>query len=97
MSGILNDPPISTNSPLETGISPFSANVLSTNSNAAALLFTTVAASAPINSQTNASIWSSRSPLLPSSRLYSRLVGEAATLFIASIAVCGSTARPKFV
>ena len=46
---------ISTNWPRETGTSLPLANVLSTSRTAAALLFTTVAASAPVNSANNSS------------------------------------------
>ena len=48
ISGIRNDPPISINSPREVGTSLRFAKLFSTNKTAAALLFTTVAASAPV-------------------------------------------------
>ena len=97
ISGIRKDPPISTNSPLETGISNPCARVFNTSNNAAALLLTTVAASVPSNSQMSCSAWSSRSPRVPLCRSYSKLVGIDATWFIASMARRGSSARPRLV
>ena len=62
MSGILKLPPISTSSPRETIALAFNAIVLSASTTAAALLFTTVAASAPVNSQINCSMAAARAP-----------------------------------
>ena len=47
--GTLNDPPISTSSPLETITSLFLAKVDSISKTAAALLLTTTASSAPVS------------------------------------------------
>src|SRR6266852_1172618 len=50
MSGIRNDPPISTSSPRETTASPPRASALSASSTAPAALFTTSASAAPVSS-----------------------------------------------
>ena len=97
MSGIRNAPPISMSSPRETIVSFRFDNALSNKKTAAALLFTTVAASAPVSSQSSSSTSSSRSPRLPSPRSYSSAHGSAAALAIAAITSSGMTARPKFV
>ena len=66
-------PPISTSSPLETQTTFFDAKVLRQSKTAAALLFTTVAASAPVSSVRIFSTWLSLSPLDPFSSSYSKL------------------------
>ena len=73
------------------------ASVARVSSTAAALLLTTVQASAPVSSQTRDSIRSSRSPRPPSSRSYSRLAGAVMAATTASTASCGSRARPRLV
>ena len=50
-SGIRNFPPISTSSPRETTVSPPEASAVNMSSTAAALLFTAMAASAPVSLQ----------------------------------------------
>src|SRR3989442_1574340 len=50
MSGIRNDPPISTSSPRDTTASPPRARALRATSSAPAALFTTSASSAPVSS-----------------------------------------------
>ena len=57
MSGIRNDPPISTNCPLETITSLPSASSFSDNNTAAALLFTINASSAPTIEEIKFDIW----------------------------------------
>ena len=76
ISGIRNEPPISINSPRDTGTSLRRASADNTNKTAAALLLTTVAASAPVSSQISSSTWESRSPRRPLARSYSRLLGR---------------------
>ena len=71
ISGMRNDPPISTSSPRETTASwPF-ANSESTMRVAAALLLTAMAASAPVSAHTSDSMWSWRLPRAMFSTLYS--------------------------
>ncbi len=74
MSGMRNDPPISTSCPRETITSRPWAKAVSINSTAAALLLTTMAASAPVRRQRRPSTCSCRDPRSPSSRRYSRLL-----------------------
>ena len=97
MSGMRNDPPISINSPLETTTSFLLDKACKSKNTAAALLLTTVAASAPVNSQRISSTSSSRSPRLPSPKSYSRAQGSEAALAIASTTSGGMMARPKLV
>jgi hypothetical protein len=52
ISGMRNDPPISTSSPRETITSQPRASSFTTSETAAALLFTTSAASDPVNRRT---------------------------------------------
>ena len=73
ISGILNDPPISTNWPRDTITSLPSANSFSDNKTAAALLLTTIASSAPVIEDICAEIWFWRCPRLPVSRFNSKL------------------------
>ncbi len=68
---------------------------LSASKTAAALLFTTVAASAPVSAQSSSSTSVSRSPRMPSSRSYSRLTGERAACSTASIAGFGQKRAPQ--
>ena len=56
-SGMRKEPPISTNSPRDTITSRSLARVSRDMSTAAALLFTTRAAWAPVNSQSSSSTW----------------------------------------
>ena len=97
ISGIRNAPPISISSPRDTITSLPCASEFSPSSTAAALLFTTVAASAPVNCTNNCSSVSSRLPRLPAARSYSKLIGLPATAIIASMAACESRARPRLV
>ena len=97
MSGMRNAPPISTSSPRETSTSLPRASVLSSSSTAAALLFTAVAASPPVNSRSRPSRWSSRSPRSPLPRSYSRLVGRPMATATACTASGGASARPRLV
>ena len=96
-SGMRNAPPISTSSPRETNTSRWRASVFNTNSTAAALLLTTVAASAPVRRQIHSSTWTSRSPRRPLAKSNSRLLAPEATAVMASIASRGSGARPRLV
>src|SRR3546814_9283078 len=75
MSGMRKAPPISTNSPRDTTTSRRLAKPLSISKTAAALLLTTVAASAPVSSHNKSSTRSSRSPRRPVARSNSRLAG----------------------
>ena len=71
MSGIRKEPPISTSSPrLTTALLP-AANSASTMSTAAALLFTAMAASAPVRAHRRRSQWSWRLPRAMVFTLYS--------------------------
>jgi len=80
-SGIRKEPPISTSSPRETGTSLSRASALRLNKTAAALLFTTVAASAPAIANINASIWASLLPRLPAAAaMISSLLGRLDSL-----------------
>ena len=97
MSGIRNAPPISTSSPRETITSLRGASDESISSTAAALLLTTVAASAPVSSHSSPSTRSSRSPRPPLAMSYSRLAGAVIARSTASIAASGSSARPRLV
>ena len=97
ISGSLNEPPISTNSPRETITSRRRARLPSTSISAAALLLTTVAASAPVSRRNQASTCSSRSPRWPVARSNSRLDAPAATCAMAASACSGSGARPRLV
>ncbi len=92
-----NAPPISTSSPREMMTSCPNASVLSNRTTAAALLLTTVAASAPVSSQIRASRCESLSPRLPVSKLYSRSTASPAAMAIAAIAESGSLDRPRLV
>ena len=84
-------------SPRDTGTSRPRARVLRTSRTAAALLFTTVAASAPVSRASHPSTWVSRSPRLPVARSISRFTAERAASAIASMATSGSSARPRLV
>src|SRR6202451_111004 len=90
-------PPISTSSPRDTTTSRRFDKVLSISNTAAALLFTTVAASAPVNSRSSGSTTSSRSPRPPVLRSYSRLTGAVRARSPDSCNAAGSSARPKLV
>ena len=92
-----NFPPISTSSPRDTITSPDLASVLRHKRTAAALLFTTRAASAPVRRQSKDSKCAFLSPLSPRCRSYSRLEYSAA--ITASLSACSrlSGARPRFV
>ena len=68
ISGIRNAPPISTSSPRDTITSRPLASVFRASSTAAALLFTTVAASAPVRCLTRSSMACSRRPRSPWTR-----------------------------
>ena len=89
-SGILKFPPISTLSPRETATSREFASAATTNNTAAALLFTTIADSAPHNSASNLPTVDCRDPRSPVAMSNSR--------FEARFEVCDATgARPRFV
>ena len=77
MSGMRNAPPISISSPRETGTSLRFARVSRTSSTAAALLLTTIAASAEVSRRSRGSTCRCRSPRRPVSRSNSRLLGAA--------------------
>ena len=96
-SGIRNFPPISTSSPLETTTSPPLARELRMSMTAAALLFTAIAASAPVSRHRSCSKWEYLSPLFPASRLYSRL--EYPLTMSAAFFKCSPEigARPRLV
>ena len=74
MSGILNSPPISISSPLETRTSLPFAKVASISTSAAAQLFTTVADSEPVRAASIKAALASRLPLEPVSLAISRSV-----------------------
>ena len=71
MSGMRNDPPISTSSPRDTMASRPAANSESTIMTAAALLLTARAASAPVSAQTSCSQCAWRLPRSMASTSYS--------------------------
>ena len=73
MSGMRKDPPISTSSPREVMTSPPLPMALRMRSTAAALLLTTMAASAPVTSARRLSTWLCLEPRLPLSTSYSRV------------------------
>ena len=97
MSGMRNEPPISTSSPRDTSASRRLASVFNVNNTAAALLLTTVAASAPVSSHRSSAMRASRSPRAPESRSNSRLTGAVSAATTARTASAGSTARPRLV
>src|SRR5437660_8298259 len=97
ISGIRNPSPISISSPLETITSPPRASAARVTSTAAAQLFTTIAASAPVKRVSNSAVCTSRFPRAPASRSYSRLLYCVALRRNSSTTVCGSGARPRFV
>jgi hypothetical protein len=70
-SGTRKSPPISTNSPRETIVSPSRASAVSTSSAAAAQLLMTSASSAPVSSASSASARAPRRPRAPVSVSYS--------------------------
>ncbi len=74
ISGTRKEPPISTSSPLETITSLSFARAERQSMVAAALLLTTMAASAPVILVRIFSTWSWRDPLDPRFTSYSRLV-----------------------
>src|SRR5690606_11962301 len=74
-----------------------SDTVFSASTTAAALLFTTSAASAPVNSVSREAQWSYRDPRSPDSRSYSRFVYDSAARSTAARAAAASGARPRFV
>ena len=82
---------------LDTGTSRPWARVLRTNITAAALLLTTVAASAPVISQISPSTCESRSPRFPLARSYSKVVALTAAVRAAWAADLPSSARPRLV
>ena len=96
-SGIRNLPPISTSSPRDTTTSPPFARELKISITAAALLLTAIAASAPVSLHRSFSKWEYLSPLLPSSRLYSRFEYPVASAAIRSMCSRAMGARPRFV
>ena len=65
ISGRRNEPPISISSPRETTISLPDASAARPSTVAAALLFTTIASSAPVSSRSSARRWSWREPRSP--------------------------------
>ncbi len=95
-SGTRNAPPISTSSPRLTTTSRPRASAARARRTAAALLFTTSPASAPVNSHSRPRTRSWRCPLAPRSRSYSRLQYPAARP-MASTASHASGARPRLV
>ena len=97
MSGMRKAPPISTSSPRETMTSRPEPRALSISSTAAALLLTTVTASAPVNARSCSSTRSSRSPRLPVSMSHSRFIGQRSASTTACTATSGSRARPRLV
>ena len=97
MSGTRKAPPISISSPRETMTCFFCARVLSRRNTAAALLFTTVAASAPVSSQSRSLTTLSRSPRPPDSMSYSSAQGLRAAAIRACTASSGKVARPRLV
>ena len=97
MSGMRNAPPISISSPRDTIASRPPARVLRQSSTAAALLFTTVASSAPVSAQSRPRTWSSRSPRLPVGSSNSNATGSRIAATAALIAASASTARPRLV
>mmetsp|Transcript_6298 Transcript_6298/g.25483 ORF Transcript_6298/g.25483 Transcript_6298/m.25483 type:complete len:215 (+) Transcript_6298:77-721(+) len=90
-------PPISTSSPRDTMASRPRASAAMPSKTAAALLLTTVAASAPVSSQSRSSMRSSRSPRRPVSRSNSRLLGAAIRPSTCCSAASASSARPRLV
>ena len=96
-SGRRKLPPISTSSPRDTGTFRPRASVLRTSINAAAQLFTMVAASQSRRLQIRVSTIKSLSPRDPFSRSYSRLIGFVASSLIESHISSLNVARPKFV
>ncbi len=77
--------------------SRLAASAAMVSNTADALLFTTVAACAPVSSQTSSSTSASRSPRAPLSRSNSRFVGARIACATATIASSGSSARPRLV
>ena len=73
ISGMRKPSPISINSPRETMTSPPRASAASASSTAAAQLFTTIAASAPVSRSISRAVCTSRLPRAPAARSYSRL------------------------
>ncbi len=73
MSGMRNDPPISMSSPREMTACLPEANSCSTIITAAALLFTAMAASAPVSEQMSPSQWLCLLPRCMEFRSYSRV------------------------
>ena len=96
-SGMRKAPPISTSSPRETITSRPCASAPMVSSTAAALLLTTVAASAPVRVHSSSSTSESRSPRPPVARSYSRLLGAAIRVMSRCSAASASTARPRLV
>ena len=97
ISGMRKPSPISINSPRETITSPSRANAASVTSTAAAQLFTTIAASAPVSRVNNSAVCTSRFPRAPASRSYSRFEYCVALRRNSSTTLSGSGARPRFV
>ena len=97
ISGTRNEPPISISWPREITTSRPCASAASASSTPAALLFTAIAACAPVSSQSNASTCACRPPRVPCSNSYSRFEYPLATESIASSASNASGARPRFV
>ena len=96
-SGIRKEPPTSTSSPLETTTSFPLAMAARTSMVAAALLFTAMAASAPVTFFTMSSTIRWRLPLVPDFRSYSRVQYASITSATACDASLLSLARPRLV
>src|SRR6516164_3817306 len=97
ISGMRKPSPISISSPRDTITSPPRASAASVTSTAAAQLFTTMTASAPVRRRSNRAQWTSRLPRAPAATSYSRLVYSVATRRNSSITSRESGARPRFV
>ena len=89
------DPPISTSWPLEMTTSRSSASAWRINITAAALLFTTMADSAPVSPQIRSETRSWREPRLPVSASISSVQYPSITSVTARRAASDNTARPR--
>ena len=97
ISGTRKLPPISTSSPRLTITSPPLAMAESISSTAAALLFTTIALSAPVRRLSSRSTWEYLSPREPEATSYSRVEYPVAAFITASTASFARHARPRLV
>ena len=97
ISGMRNDPPISTSSPRDTTASPPRASALSARSSAPAALLTTSASAAPVSSTSRSRQWACREPRVPRPKSYSSAAYPRATRVMEAIAASASGARPRFV